>query len=75
MVIRFKDECVGRWYNPAALFLLPIYLIWHIVLTIENEIWSRGGTGIRVRLRSVSRKGWGFDSPRDHYLEFIGDFW
>ncbi len=28
--------------------------------------WARGGTGIRVRLRSVSRKGWEFKSPRAH---------
>ncbi len=28
--------------------------------------WARGGTGIRVRLRSVSRKGWEFESPRAH---------
>ena len=28
--------------------------------------WARGGTGIRVRLRSVSRKAWEFESPRAH---------
>ena len=34
--------------------------------------WARGGIGIRVRLRSVSRKGWEFESPRAHqYKAFL----
>jgi hypothetical protein len=41
--------------------------------------WARGGTGIRVRLRSVSRKGWEFESPRAHSVQdgvrLEGYFW
>jgi 23S rRNA (pseudouridine1915-N3)-methyltransferase len=29
-------------------------------------VWACGGIGIRVRLRSVSRKGWEFESPHAH---------
>ena len=32
-------------------------------------VWACGGIGIRVRLRSVSRKGWEFESPHAHRVQ------
>lgn len=37
----------------------------------KKDGWARGGTGIRVRLRSVSRKGWEFKSPRAHKMKIL----
>ncbi len=45
--------------------LLSGFFVWSIVF-----VWARGGTGIRVRLRSVSRKSWEFESPRAHLKIF-----
>ena len=36
--------------------------------TIKLYIRARGGIGIRVRFRSVSRKSWEFESPRAHKI-------
>jgi 8-oxo-dGTP pyrophosphatase MutT (NUDIX family) len=41
--------------------LVCLYLSW--------TEWACGGTGIRVRLRSVSRKGWEFESPHAHSVQ------
>jgi hypothetical protein len=55
--------------DHASKHVLPLFDLWHIVNFRQGIVEvnrSRGGTGIRVRLRSVSRKGWEFESPRDH---------
>lgn len=35
------------------------------------QTWASGGTGIRVRLRTVFRKDWGFESPLAHQINAI----
>ena len=38
-------------------------------LNFSRIEWACGGTGIRARLRSVSRKGWEFESPHAHSMQ------
>ncbi len=45
------------WFNAWACVL---------VLKWDYSLWASGGTGIRVRLRTVFRKDWGFESPLAH---------
>ena len=35
---------------------------------VEWENWACGGIGIRVRFRTVSRKGWRFESSLAHFF-------
>src|SRR3989344_701057 len=44
---------------------------WDICSGWYKNKWACGGTGIRVRFRTVCRKAWRFESSHAHHSEFV----